>query len=97
MRRRINKIDAAQSPIVDGLKRMGMFVWFIEHPCDLLVYYFSKRRNEKRFQTLEVKTPTRTGKPRKRYDQQTQDNFLEATNTPVVLTLDEAIAALEAA
>jgi hypothetical protein len=95
VRRRINKVDAAQEDIVDGLKLMGMLVWFIENPCDLLVYYYSRRRNEKRFQTIEVKTATRTGKPRKRYDQQTQNDFLAETHTPVVMTLDEAIKALE--
>jgi hypothetical protein len=43
---------------------------------------------------MEVKTPTKSGKRRKRTDQADQDAFIAETGTPVVKSLEEALTAL---
>jgi len=86
------KVDSSQQDIVDGLRKMGVRVWIIGWPCDLLLLYWSNLHQTFRLGTMECKTPTKTGKRRKRKDQADQDLFLEDTETPVVLSLDEAIA-----
>jgi hypothetical protein len=84
------KQDASQKAIVTALRATGWLVWIIGYPCDLLCYRAGKWR------TLECKTPTKTGKLRKRKDQITQDEFLELTATPRVLTPEDAIKAIDA-
>lgn len=80
--------DAAEPEIVDALKSVGCMV-YRELPCDLLVRLHGDPPGVLR--TMEVKTPTPTGKRRKRRDQTAQDAFLAETGTPVVLTPAEAV------
>jgi hypothetical protein len=85
--RRAKKRDESEKAIVDALRNAGAMV-FRELPCDLLIYH------KGRFMLMECKTPTKTGKQRKRKDQRLQQQFLELTKTPVVLTPFEALLAL---
>lgn len=87
----IRRVDQTQRAIANGLRSLGIKVWEIEEPCDLLVYYWSNQRQRFCFQTLECKTPTKTGKQGKRKDQAKQEQFLADTGTPVVLSLDAAV------
>lgn len=80
--------DASEKAIRDALEKAGFAVWD-KLPCDLLVY-----RQDKGFRTLECKTPTKTGKRRKRNDQKAQDDFLTQTETPVALTPEAALLSL---
>jgi hypothetical protein len=84
------KRDDSEPNIVKALEKAGFKVWK-ELPCDLLVY-----RPDKGFQTLENKTPTKTGKRRKRKDQKAQDEFIRLTGTPVALTAEDALRKLGA-
>lgn len=88
------KVDQSQTDIVDGLRKLGCKVYVIREPCDLLVRYYDPRLIRWMWQTLECKTPTKTGKRRKRTDQDAQEAFLADTQTPVVLNLSQAIEAL---
>jgi hypothetical protein len=93
--RRIHRTDASQAAIVEGLRNAGYRVEIIERPVDLLVgrwiYYYDTFR----WWLLELKTPTKTGKIRKRKDQEKQDLFIKETGTAVVSTLEEALKALK--
>jgi hypothetical protein len=81
--------DVSQSAIVDAIRAAG-WLCFIQHePCDLFCW-----KDGKGWRALECKTPTKTGKRRKRADQEVQSQFLELTKTPVVLTPFEALLAL---
>ena len=71
-----------------------MKVW-TKLPCDLLTLYWSSKYQTFLWQPLEAKTPNKAGKRVKRYDQAEQDEFIASTGTPVVLSLDEAVAALK--
>ena len=82
--RRMTRPDATQTEIVAGLRKAGVAVWVIGIPCDLLCFYRG------RWQTLECKPE----KPRNRYDQEAQDEFLSATGTPIVRTALQALAIL---
>ncbi|HUD12004.1 MAG TPA: hypothetical protein VMS08_06340 [Candidatus Saccharimonadia bacterium] len=93
--RRAAKVDASQADIVDGLREVGVKVWVIGWPCDLLCLYWSGKYQTFLWQTLESKSPTKTGKRRKRTDQAKQDEFLASTGTPVVLSLNDALLALK--
>lgn len=84
------KRDIAEPEIVAALLRAGFAVWR-ELPVDLLVW-----RPDKGFHLLEIKTPTKTGKRRKRKDQKIQDGFVALTSTSVVLTAEDALRALDA-
>lgn len=90
------KIDSTQADIVKGLRKMGVQVWLIGQPCDLLCYYWSNPLQRFLWQPLEVKTPQGKLKPKARIDkrQQEQRKFLAETRTPVVLNLSEALACL---
>ena len=84
------KRDQSEVEIVQALLRAGFAVW--RHlPIDLLVW-----RPDKGFQLLELKTPTKTGRRRKRTDQKAQDDFIALTGTPVVLDAESALRALGA-
>ena len=87
---RYGKRDASESDIVKALKKAGFRVW-TRLPVDLLVY-----RPDTGIRLLENKTPTKTGKRRKRKDQQDQDEFIQLTGTPVALTAEEALRKLGA-
>jgi hypothetical protein len=82
--------DISEPEIVSALLKAGYHVWR-ELPVDLLVW-----RPDTGFRLLENKTPTKTGKRRKRVDQQKQDEFVRLTGTPVVMTPEEALRALGA-
>lgn len=84
------KRDTSEPDIVEALEKAGFRVWR-ELPVDLLVY-----RPDTGIRLLENKTPTKTGKRRKRKDQQAQDDFVKLTGTPVVLTPEAALEALGA-
>lgn len=84
------KRDQSELKIVAALRAAGFSVWR-ELPVDLLVW-----RKDTGFQCLENKTPTKTGKRRSRTDQQAQDDFVRLTETPVVLTAEEALRAMGA-
>jgi hypothetical protein len=85
---RYGKRDTSEPAIKQALERAGFTVW--DHlPVDLLVF-----RPDVGIKLLENKTPTKTGKRRKRKDQQQQDEFIRLTGTPVALTAEEALRAL---
>lgn len=87
---RYGKRDLSESDIVKALRKAGFQV-YVRLPCDLLVW-----RPDKGWQTLENKTPTKTGRRRKRKDQEAQDAFIALTRTPVALTPEDALRALGA-
>jgi hypothetical protein len=83
IRRYAKKVDATQKAIVEALRAIGVKVWIISEPCDLLTLY----RN--RWLPIECK-PVK----RKRNDQEKQTEFLTDTGTPVCRTPMAAIAAV---
>lgn len=87
------KVDSAQADIVSGLSDRGIDVWSIRKPCDLLVRFWCVRHQGHCWQTLEVKTAygKKFPKARKRNDQEKQQRFLEYSQTPVVISVDDAI------
>src|SRR5271154_2176247 len=86
---RAKKVDTAQQAIVEGLRKCGYWVEVIGQPVDLLV-----GKDFFNWHLLEVKTPQKNGKRRKRKDQEKQDKFIADTATSVVCTLEEALAVL---
>lgn len=90
MSRWANKRDHSEPAIRQALEKAGFRVWD-KLPVDLLTW-----RPDKGFQLLENKTPTKTGKRRKRTDQKAQDAFIALTGTPVALTPEAALKALGA-
>ena len=84
------KRDDSEKDIVAALEKAGFRVWR-DLPVDLLTW-----RPDKGFQLLENKTPTSTGKRRKRRDQEAQEAFVKLTGTPIALTPEEALKALGA-
>jgi len=80
--------DISEPDIVKALRKAGFHVWR-ELPVDLIVF-----RPDIGIRLLENKTPTKTGKRRKRKDQEAQDEFIRLTGTPVALTPEEALKAL---
>jgi len=81
--RRVHRTDTTQEQIVHALRQAGVMCWIIGEPCDVLTLYRGIWR------PIEIKS----GK-RKRTDQEAQDAFLKATDTPVVRTPMEALLAL---
>lgn len=81
--------DESQDAIVKAIRAAGWLCFVMHEPCDLLCW-----KQGKGWRVLECKTPTKTGKRRKRLDQKVQDQFLELTKTPVVLTPFDALLAL---
>lgn len=100
--RRAAKVDSVQNEIVEGLREWGYHVEIIGRPVDLLVGYHWHTEapdgmiRHMGWKLLEVKTPTKAGKRRKRKDQEDQDDFIAWTGTPVVTSLHEALVALKA-
>ena len=107
--RRAARTDASQQAIVDALRKAGCRVAIIREPVDLAVTHRNwavpiwpvprhigtpPSRVILNWRLLEVKTPLKRGKPRKRKDQAAQDAFLAETGTPVVTTPEEALKAL---
>lgn len=95
--RRAAKVDTAQQSIVDGLRANGYRVEIIGRPVDLLVGKYSSTFGCPiyRWTPMEVKTLTKNGKRRVRRDQEAQDTFIRETGTPVVMSLEQALRALE--
>jgi hypothetical protein len=81
--------DESQAAIVAAIRAAGWLCFVMHEPCDLLCW-----KEGKGWRVLECKTPTKTGKQRKRKDQGLQQQFLELTKTPVVLTPFDALLAL---
>lgn len=100
--RRAAKVDSVQAEIVEGLRKAGYWVEVIGRPVDLLVGRLWEEAHletgEKKlgatWYLLEVKTPTKTGKRRKRKDQEEQNKFIAETGTSVVTSLEQALEAL---
>ena len=91
------KVDTVQNEIVEGLRERNYRVEIIGKPVDLLIgvpTYSWKKSPIAFWKLLETKTPTKTGKIRKRKDQEAQDKFCEETSTPRVTSLEEALKAL---
>ena len=90
--RHAKRVDTTQPAIVEALRAAGYGVWVIGWPCDLLVH-----RPDIGFRCLEVKSPrNKRGDPRHDKRQAQQRAFLELTQTPVVVSVDEALRALGA-
>lgn len=90
------KVDQTQKEIVEGLRAAGFRVEIIGRPVDLLVGEKGTEYNHRKFYwtLMELKTPTKAGKVRKRADQEAQQKFCEETGTCIVSSLDEALNAL---
>lgn len=80
------KRDAAEQAIVDALEKVGVHVWRLDTPADLLCWRLGK------FYVLEVKDP-RARKDKRQVD---QIEFLELTRAPVVRTPEQALRAVGA-
>lgn len=93
--RRAAKVDTVQQEIVEGLRAAGYRVEIIGKPVDLAVFVQPFGSTSPAWLMVEVKTPTKSGKRRRRADQEAQDAFIAETGTPVVMSLKEALAALE--
>lgn len=96
IRRWAARVDTTQAAIVKGLRDMGVKVWLIREPCDLLAYFWCNRHHDFCWQTIECKTPYGKKHPKYKPDgrQEVQRRFLEDTRTPIALTLEGAIAEL---
>jgi hypothetical protein len=81
--------DESQAAIVGAIRAAGWLCFVLHEPADLLCWKVGKG-----WRVLECKTPTKTGKQRKRKDQELQKQFLELTGTRVVMTPFEALLAL---
>jgi hypothetical protein len=86
IRRYAKRTDATQKAIVEALRKVGVKVWIISEPCDLLTLYRGVWR------PIECK-PVK----RKRNDQEKQTEFLKDTATQVCRTPEAAIAAVTGA
>lgn len=85
------KADSTEQQIVRSLRDVGIQVWRIKQPCDLLLRFWCKRHRDFCWQPLEVKTPNRAnGTHKARLDQQDQTDFLTDTATPVATSFEEA-------
>lgn len=89
------KVDATQKAIAAQLRALGIQVWLIRQPCDLLLRFWCSRHRDYCWQPLELKTPNRVdGSVRLRKDQNAQTEFLLDTQTPVATSCEEAITKL---
>ena len=88
------KTDTVQAEIVEGLRKIGVRVEVIGQPVDLICQYWSKGHQQFLWTPMEIKTPTKAGRPRSDKRQKAQLAFIAQTQCPVVTTLEEAIAAL---
>jgi hypothetical protein len=91
MRGYARKVDLTQSDIVDAIRKAGWLVWIIQEPVDLLCW-----KQGYGWRLLEAKTPNRAdGSYKPRADQEAQNLFCEMTETPRVVSAEQALAALE--
>jgi hypothetical protein len=77
------RVDNTQTPIIAALRAIGVSVWIIGSPCDLLTYYRG------RWLPMECKTGKKARK-----DQEKQTAFLMHYNVPRVTTPEQAIEAV---
>lgn len=95
LKRFATRRDNAERPIIEALEQVGFQVWPLDTPCDLICRKDSWAPG--RFQALEVKTGR--GKKltvAKDKRQETQQNFIASTGTPIVRTPLEALKAVGA-
>jgi hypothetical protein len=83
MRRYAMRVDDTQREIVNGLRKLGVGVWIVGRPVDLLLFY------KRRWQPMEIKTTHY-----KRPDQAEQNQFCADYEIPRVTNLSEAMQAL---
>jgi hypothetical protein len=89
LRRATKRRDANERGIIDGLRKIGAEVWQLDKPGDLLVFYRGL------WSVLEVKDGDKSPSRRKLTDDETEAHArLPANAIPIVLTLDQAIAAI---
>ena len=87
------KRDTAEEPIVKILRAAGAYVWRLDRPVDLLVYYRSEiKPNEGPWWVLEVKTPGAALDKR----QKVQQVFCQTYGVPIVHTGQQALIAIGA-
>lgn len=86
------KVDSSQGVLVKSLQDVGIRIWSIRKPCDLLLRFWCNRHQTFCWQTLEVKTAQGKidPKPRRRSDQSKQEEFLRETDTPIATDFDSA-------
>lgn len=77
------RVDLTQQDIVHALRQMGVRVWIIGQPCDLLTLYRG------RWLPLECKSTRRVRK-----DQAGQNAFVEENGVPRVTSVTEALKAV---
>lgn len=95
LNRYAKKRDSAEPAIIQALESIGVHVWRLDEPCDLLLW--RPEWGAGKFRMLEVKTgrgKRLTVARDKR--QQAQQNFIASTGTPIVRTPLEALKAIEA-
>lgn len=95
LKRYATRRDNAEKPIIEALEQVGFEVWTMDSPCDLICRRSSWAPGL--FQALEVKTGR--GKKLtvvKDKRQETQQNFIASTGTPIVRTPLEALKAVGA-
>ena len=88
--RRAAKRDISEPAIVAALKVAGAFVWRLNQPVDLLVFY-------RGWHLLEVKSDAAVShhrKPRKAQEDQTV--FCKTFGVPIVRSADDALRAIGA-
>ena len=83
------RVDTVQPAIVKELRQLGIEVIVISKPVDLLCRLYQWVQN--RWALIELKTPTKSGKIRKRKDQFTQDEFKLNHNVPSFTTTEQVL------
>lgn len=82
--------DKSEPKIVEAIEKAGWSVWR-KLPTDLLCW-----KRGKGFRVIEAKTPNgKEPKARIRKDQQAQNDFIELTGIPRVISAEQAIDYLE--
>lgn len=91
LNRYAKKVDSTQADIVAALRKAGWYVYILSKPVDLLCWKPSKG-----FRLLEIKSKRKKdGTTARRKTQVEQNEFIDVTGCPVVVTPEEAIEALE--
>lgn len=86
------RVDASQTSMVTQLRAVGIQVWIIRQPCDLLLRFWCNRHHDFCWQPMEAKTLRGKRSPKARIDtrQIQQIRFLAETSTPTAGTFEEA-------
>lgn len=86
MKQRRSRSDSTRAEIVKAVRLAGWETWDIGYPCDLLCYRAGM------WKTLECKPPkNKRNEPKLRKEQTKQASFCERTNTPYVVTAEQAL------